>query len=366
MKWVFHFWTAPRPRTMLQFATRVLSAIAFGLIVGFLLCVLFVTLVLHRLPRGPEFLASMVISSQFSLSYYATCGLGLQLLRDYLEGLPPSFRRWVMILGGAIGAALGFIIATWKVAFFTGIEVVGREYFPVILVFEAISGALIALVVGAFHRLRVQVQRAESDARQQELLAAQAQALALQAQIQPHFFFNTLNTISALISINPQAAQDAVGRLADMFRYALDCSQGNLRTLEEELVFASNYLKLEQARFSSRLRVVLPEQPLNDVRLPGLTLQPLVENAVRHGISRLVDGGTVEVEVHRNGVSCEVMVSNPMEGRLDTERLWRPGHALYNVRERLRLHGGANASVAIAQTGDQVRVVLKLPLETPA
>ncbi len=361
MRWLFHFWLAPRPRTLAELVTRIISAIVFGGIIGAALIALSAFLIAHRLPSAVEIGVSMLIASQFSLSFYLTCGLALQFLREQIVGLPDSFRRWVLAIGGALGATFGFVIATWKLAFFPGIEIAGREYYPAILVFEAISGAFIAILIGAFQRLKTQLERVSAQKREQEVLAARAQALALQAQIQPHFFFNTLNTISALIPMDPTAAQEAVGRLADMFRYALDSSQGELRTLEEELVFASNYLRLEQARFSSRLRVILPEGPVSDLRLPGLTLQPLVENAVRHGISKLVEGGTVEVAIRRNGVSCELMVSNPMEGRLDLERLWRPGHALHNVRERLRFH---DSSLAIEQTDGNVLVTIRFPMGT--
>jgi hypothetical protein len=359
MRLLFHFWLAPRPRTLLELGTRVISAGVFGGIVGAVLTVLVCAVIPHRLPYAQEIGISMLISAQFSLSFYFTCGLALQFLREQIQGLPLSFQRWVMAIGGAVGASLGFIIATWKLAFFPDLLLIDRRYYPAILIFEAISGAFIAIMIGGFQRLKIQLERVSAEKRQQEVLAARAQALALQAQIQPHFFFNTLNTISALIAIDPAAAQEAVGRLADMFRYALDSSQGELRTLEEELVFAGNYLRLEQARFSSRLRVVLPDEPVGDLRLPGLTLQPLVENAVRHGISKLVEGGTVEVALRRNGVSCELVVSNPMEGRLDPERLWRPGHALHNVRERLRLY---DSTLAIEQTGDNVRVTIRLPI----
>ncbi len=360
MRWLFHFWNSPRPRSLTQLTTRVLSAILFGMLFGAVVSTLFTTLGLRRLPLMSEIGVTMILGAQFSLSFYFTCGLALQFLRKQVEGLPESFRRWVLALGGAIGATLGFVIATWKVAFIPEFEFAGREYVALVLVFEAMAGAVMTLVVGAFQRLRTQVQRAESEARQQEVLALRAQALALQAQIQPHFFFNTLNTISALIAADPRAAQDAVGRLADMFRYALDSAQGDLRTLEEELVFASNYLKLEQARFSTRLSVRLPDEPIDDLRLPGLTLQPLVENAVRHGIAKLVEGGTVEVAVRRNGVRCELVVSNPMEGHLDPSNLWKPGHALYNVRERLRLH---DSVVTVQEKDGQVQVTIRMPME---
>src|SRR5882672_7564111 len=114
MRWLLHFWHAPRPRTLLELVTRVVSAIFFGALVGAALSILFTTLVMRRLPLGIEIVSSMIISAQFSLSFYFTCGLALQFLHEYLDGLPASFRRWAMAIGGGLGASLGFIIATWK------------------------------------------------------------------------------------------------------------------------------------------------------------------------------------------------------------------------------------------------------------
>ena len=136
---------------------------------------------------------------------------------------------------------------------------------------------------------------------------------------------------------------------------------------DEELKFVENYLALEQARFTNRLKVELPRGDFGQVRLPGLSLQPLVENAVRHGIARMIEGGAVEVSVERNGAGCTVTVKNPYdasEGPVNACGFFREGHALANVRERLRLFAGERARIEVREPAPgYVSVSLNLPAE---
>src|SRR5262249_45453577 len=160
---------------------------------------------------------------------------------------------------------------------------------------------------------------------------------ALQAQINPHFFFNTLNTVNALIDTDPGAAKQVISRLADMFRYALRCSGGQLVTLQQELEFVRSHLQIESARFVERLQYQLPDQAAA-LPLPGLVLQPLVENAIRHGLARRLKGGRIEVSLEPNGQRYYLKVRNqyePSDGPpdLSPDNLFREGHALANIRQ---------------------------------
>jgi sensor histidine kinase YesM len=167
---------------------------------------------------------------------------------------------------------------------------------------------------------------------------------ALQAQINPHFLFNTLSTISALAEQDAALTQRTIGRLANLFRYTLSCSQCEFVSLTDELEFVRDYLGIEQLRLGSRLRVEWLDDTVGaGVRLPGLTLQPLVENAIRHGVARRVTGGVVRVQIRRASNHCRIDVSNEVADGDDLPDLshhgaFRPGHALSNVRERLHLH----------------------------
>jgi LytS/YehU family sensor histidine kinase len=221
---------------------------------------------------------------------------------------------------------------------------------------EAVIGAVLAVIVGSFYKLKGQVEAAQTELREKEFATARAQAMALQAQINPHFFFNTLNSISALIDRDPKAAQRMIGLLAGMFRYTFGSSALQSVPLEEELGFVRDYLSIEQARFSSRLQVDLPSQTPAGIRVPGLVLQPLVENAVRHGISQLLDGGTVGVYMGSEGGEVRIAVRNTADqsSMPDPASIFKAGHALENVRNRLRLFTGQSDPIRVATGADWV------------
>ncbi len=301
----------------------------------------------------------------FAVSFYLCCGLPWVYLGPMMVRFPPNFKKPITALVGAVGSSLGLTISLFGISRFPGIHNVWNGHMGQTLLGEAVFGAVLALIIGAIRRLQFEVTQMVAKLHDQEMResqlaegAAKAQAAALQSQINPHFFFNTLNTLSALIAVENVEAQELVGRLADMFRYTLACSRAESVTLEQELAFTENYLRLEQARFRDRLRVTLPHGDFSDITIPGLSLQPLVENAIKYGVAKRVDGGTVEVAVRRSATGCAVDVFSPSRER----PFFRTGHALENVRDRLKLFAGEKASVDIAQeTLDRVRVSLVLP-----
>ena len=209
--------------------------------------------------------------------------------------------------------------------------------------------ATLALIVGAIaygyevmrHRLQASMREIEQvrlvEARLRED-AAKAELAALQAQINPHFFFNTLNTIAALLDDDPDAAEEVVETLAELFRYTFKASATEAVRFEEELAFIRNYLTIERARFGERLRIEWEIAPdTRRVRIPGLVLQPLVENAVGHGISPSNRGGTVRIVARRESARLLVEVHDDGAGLDQQARPWiREGHGLDNIRRRLQ------------------------------
>ena len=173
---------------------------------------------------------------------------------------------------------------------------------------------------------------------------AAARVDALQARIRPHFLFNSLNTVAALIPVRPDMAEHAVEDLSDLFRAALDDSpQGG--PLAEEVDLAERYLRLEALRLSDRLELdwQITAEDVRGIRAPKLVLQPLMENAVYHGIETQPDGGRIEVCAERDDEGVEIIVRNPLpQARRSSGR---PGHqmAMDNVRQRLALQWGDRA-----------------------
>ena len=193
------------------------------------------------------------------------------------------------------------------------------------------------LIVAAAHVKRLVRTARERDRRQLRLEAqlADARLQALRTQLQPHFLFNALNTISVLMHENVDSAERILLQLSSLLRRSLDSTDAHEVTLGEELGFLESYLEIEQARFGGRLnyRILVPDQVL-EARVPNLILQPLVENALRHGLATRAAPGQVEIRADRHGDSLLLCVVDDGQG-LPPATIERVG--LANTRARLRL-----------------------------
>ena len=215
-------------------------------------------------------------------------------------------------------------------------------------------------------RYREREQAAERLAR--GLTEARLQALKM--QLQPHFLFNTLNAISALIPANAQPARRMVAQLGDMLRIALDHEDTQEVTLRDELAFLEPYLEIEQARLGDRLTVAMDVDPgLLDARVPHLILQPLVENAVRHGIAPRIEPGTVRISASpgAGGRSLELEVRDDGPGiEGDDRAAARKGVGLSNIQSRLQQLYGDEQRLELRSHPDGGAVVrVVLPLRRP-
>ena len=225
-----------------------------------------------------------------------------------------------------------------------------------------------SLLVGGIIYARVFYRQAVSRAVALERMRGElerAELRALRAQINPHFLFNTLNTIAALIRENPDAAEDVTTRLADVFRHALTASGREHTRLADELEFLRSWLAIEHVRFGERLRVIEEIDPgLDDVPVPGLLFQPLVENAVRYAVAPRAEGGTISIRVRRDpgGETLTAEVADDGPGFTPGSRAQGTGVGLESVRERLRLGGAGHAFVLDTSPGAGTRVHVTLPL----
>jgi two-component system sensor histidine kinase AlgZ len=190
---------------------------------------------------------------------------------------------------------------------------------------------------------------------------ARSRIQALQARIRPHFLFNSMNTIAALTRSDPARAEEAVEDLADLFRATLRDSYSPLR-LKEELELSRIYQRIEALRLGERLRVAwnVAELPMRAF-VPGLTVQPLLENAIYHGIEPLENGGTVTVSGRVVDGDIEIVVTNPVAEKKAGEE--RPGNrlALDNIRQRLELAYGRQGSLVVEQLAGEYRVTMRFP-----
>ncbi len=231
------------------------------------------------------------------------------------------------------------------------------------------SGAysvLFAITIGgvayaiAFYRQSMTRARAIEHMRAE---LASAELRALRAQIQPHFLFNTLNTIAALVRESPAEAEDTVTRLADMFRHTLRASEQEHRPLTDELEFVRAYLEIERTRFGTRLRIQESIEPgLDGFAVPGLMLQPLVENAVRYAVSPRAEGATIGIVARRDGDVLVLEVVDDGPGMSAAADPGGNGFGLHSVRERLRAAGPPHALEITSAPGHGARITITLPL----
>ena len=184
---------------------------------------------------------------------------------------------------------------------------------------------------------------------------------ALQARIRPHFLFNSMNTIASLTRSNPQRAEEAVEDLADLFRASLSETRQQI-SLKEELEVARIYQRIEQLRLGDRLQVewLVSELPMR-TQVPSLLIQPLLENAIYHGIEPLPAGGTVRVHGRVANGMIELSIQNPIAPPAGSRPHSGNKIALDNVRQRLKLAFGARAELTLTQGADQFEVILKFP-----
>ncbi|MCB0661328.1 MAG: histidine kinase [Saprospiraceae bacterium] len=203
---------------------------------------------------------------------------------------------------------------------------------------------------------------------QMESQLANAQLSALRLQLQPHFLFNTLNTISSLMDINIKDAQKMVSRLGNLLRAVLDKNKRARVSLREELEFTDNYLSIERMRFMDRLSLIYDvDDSLMDAEVPSLILQPLVENAVKHGLSQKTDPGTITITARRKeSGTMEIEVKDDGVGSDQSNQLLlKGGIGLRNVEERLNLIYKGEANMDIVSVADEgFKVVLTLPVKT--
>jgi len=228
------------------------------------------------------------------------------------------------------------------------------------------TGVLLYWMSAVGHYLALEFERArraETQALEARLLAQDAELRMLRTQIDPHFLFNSLNSISALTSIDASRARDMTLQLAGFFRQTLGLEAHRKVALREEVALVERFVAIEAVRFGPRLRF---EQDVGAEALacllPPMILQPLVENAVKHGIGGLLDGGCVRLTAQRAGSQLRIQVENDV----DIEDAPRPGAGigLENVRQRLAAAYGIESSVHVTRIEDKFRVELVLPAQT--
>lgn len=231
---------------------------------------------------------------------------------------------------------------------------------------------LVSYVIDYYRRHQeeeMKISRLNADLAEARLQVTEAQLQALKMQLHPHFLFNTLNSISALLDEDVDAADQMLARLGDFLRLTLENSGAQQVTLQEELEFLRCYLEIERVRFHDRLTVTMEIEPETlEARVPNLILQPIVENAIRHGIVSRIAPGQIEVRARRDGgiLQLQVKDNGPGLGSSDgTRARIKNGLGLANTRARLEQLYRADHSFEMKDVPEGgLRVTLEFPFET--
>jgi len=205
-------------------------------------------------------------------------------------------------------------------------------------------------------------REAEQRALEARVLARDAELKALRAQVNPHFLFNCLHSISALTSVDAGRAREMCILLAEFLRVTLRLGGKEAITLQEELALVRGYLAIEKVRFGQRIS--MEEDVANDTMdllIPPLLLQPLIENSIRHGIANLPEGGTIRLSIRREDRHISISVENNFDP--DTPSSLKTGLGLGNIRQRLNTRYGNEADVSVSTESDHFIVRLELPAQ---
>lgn len=315
------------------------------------LTVVVVLLVPH--PAAPWDMPAFVSASGYALWLALSVTVLLCAARRPLSRLPVR-------VGALVAVLLAMTVAVAASAIVHGLfaSVGSGEGLPGFGRFVGGSGAVVALLTTIALRYFYVIDRWQS----QVAAHARAEADALQARIRPHFLFNSMNMIATLLRRDPIVAERAVLDLSDLFRAALGAGEGT-STLAEEVSLAERYLSIEQLRLGERLRVVWEKGGALpwDLQMPRLVLQPMLENAVLHGISRLPEGGTIDVRVAMEAGVLEIGVSNPSLPP-DTAPAQGAGHAQRSIAHRLGFAFGPRARMRYGWNEGCYACTIELPV----
>jgi two-component system LytT family sensor kinase len=334
----------------------------------FIFCIIITVVIAAGLTFSdpPNYLGYLISSFIYSMCIGFTIHMLVNFAFPRIEKLKTVFRLGILLILFLTGGIIGTGISTeiHKLIFkysFTINDYIRLLYFNLLL--SIIFGSIAVL----YFTLKANAERMASALKERELneerltrLKMKAELEALQAKINPHFLFNTLNSIASLISENPKAAEATVEKLSELFRYTLKDADKSTVTLGEELEIVRIYLEIEKVRFGDRLQYTINyDGSIIDLKIPALLIQPLVENSIKHGIAKDIQGGNILVEVQKRENKCRILVQDNGKGFQTTNT--ENGFGLRSIQERLNYMYADKAGLEIIQN-NPTQIVITIPL----
>jgi hypothetical protein len=318
------------------------------------------------LSRGVTLLEAALWIGPLCLVYAFICLSPWYLCRVLPIGRSDTYKILANHTGAAIVAACLWVIIAKGLGLLLSRSITGMDQHVTPYLIDLFFGGLIFyLLAVSIHYVLLNFQNsrdAELEAKEAMVFAREAELKALKAQINPHFLFNSLNSISSLATVDGARARDMCIRLSEFLRSTLSLGEREMIPLSEELALARTYLGVEQIRFGARLKV---EEQVDAVcggcQIPPLLVQPLVENAIKHGIAGLLEGGTIRLEATCEKGWLRVRVRNDFDADAPPPR--KSGLGLTNVRNRLRARYETQARLDTELKDNYFLAELTLPCE---
>jgi two-component system sensor histidine kinase AlgZ len=323
-------------------------------------------------PRTPllRVLTSSSSSFVFSLSCSSLCIVLMPRLAPKIFALAAAPFSWalvavLLVILAAAGSLIGMLVFAMIGLVPTGelLRIWLGEPLKVSIICTLLFGMFFTVVEqlrGRLDAAKLALRTKERDEADARRIAAEAQLASIESRVQPHFLFNTLNSIAALVHDDPAGAERMTAQLASLMRSSLDSSSKPLVALDEELRVVAAYLDIERVRFGSRLRYTIDvDEHTGSVRVPRLAVQTLVENSVKYAVSPRREGGAIAVRGTSTSDRVEIAVEDDGPG-FDASAV-PPGHGLALVRERLAMTLGAGAHLRVDSRPGRTAITLSVP-----
>ena len=319
----------------------------------------------------------LIIAAQTIVVLLALIDAGVRPFNWQRLSLMTLHVQWVCISSAAIIcwfrqrlmklSARFSILLTWCICVSVGFAVsAGGQVFvfdafqaKTVMLHTIMTGLIAALVLRYFYLQQLVIERSQAELR--------SRIQALHSRIRPHFLFNSMNSIASLIPTDPETAERAVENLSDLFRASLKETDEQI-SLKQEVTLAEQFLFIEKLRLGKRLLVQWDIQArLEKWRVPQLTLQPLLENAIRHGIQQRMEGGTIDIRIYESDKTLKMTIVNPLADKMTTGSHGHHGNrlALHNIEHRLQSMYGDKAKITATQTETEYVCILSLPRNQP-
>ncbi len=297
---------------------------------------------------------SFSIGWSINLAFLLLGGLMQQFLNPYVAAIP------ITALGLCFGLTIGGVLITGSPWYFFQNDFSGL----VLAAFFGIVGFVLFSTRARLEQTAADLARANLETERQERLVMETEIKLLQAQIEPHFLFNTLSNVAGLIRTDPEAAEETLHNLTTLLRSSLKRTREAVTTIQQELDIARAYLEIQKIRMQGRLEYTIDiDSSLNDVPLQPLLVQPLVENAIKHGIDPMEDGGTIHITTRANGPYVEIEIADTGGGPDTSTPTAGSGTGLMNVRKRLATLYGDTAQLVLSENSPRGMIAcIKVPV----